>query len=63
MKQPWTTEEIAFIEQRWETMDDAELADAIRRPMSSVAAKRLDLGFKRRRRGGDARRYCYGSTA
>jgi hypothetical protein len=51
----WTEREIAFIRQQWRTLDDAGLAAALDRPMSSVASKRLKLGLKRPRANGDGR--------
>jgi hypothetical protein len=44
---PWTEDELAFLREHWEKMDDATLAIALNRPMSSVAKRRLSLGLKR----------------
>jgi hypothetical protein len=48
---PWTDEERAFLLAHWEELDDAALALALRRPMSSVTHRRLGLGLKRSHTG------------
>src|SRR5689334_4607379 len=48
----WTGDELAFIRDHWEEMDDAALAVALNRPMSSVEGKRRELGLKRARGAG-----------
>jgi hypothetical protein len=52
MLQSWTDEERSFIRDHWREMDDAQLAAALRRPMSSVSHIRLKLGLKRPRHTG-----------
>lgn len=57
MKRPWSEAEISFIHQHWGRLDDAGLASALRRPMSSVADVRLKLGLRRGRGVGGNNKY------
>jgi hypothetical protein len=45
----WTEEELTFLREHWETLDDAALAAKLERPMNSVSHMRLSLGLKRPR--------------
>ena len=53
----WAADEIGFIREHWQRLDDAALGVALSRSMSSVATKRLDLGLKRPRPSLSARHY------
>jgi hypothetical protein len=46
---PWIDADILFIREHWEDLDDGALAAALERRMSSVEAKRRELGLKRQR--------------
>jgi hypothetical protein len=45
----WTEEELTFLQEHWQTLDDAALAVRLDRPMNSISHVRLSLGLKRPR--------------
>jgi hypothetical protein len=53
----WTEEELTFLREHWEALDDASLAAKLGRPMNSVTTARLQLRLKRPRASGLANRY------
>jgi hypothetical protein len=46
---PSNEEEITFLREQWDSLDDAALAQSLGRRMRSVATVRLRLGLKRPR--------------
>lgn len=47
--QRWTESELGFLQQHWQKLTDEEIAQAVNHPVSSIRAKRYELGLKYRR--------------
>jgi hypothetical protein len=56
-RRPWTSDELQFVTENWQRMDDEAMAAKLKRTTSSVSTVRQKLGYKRPSSSGSSWRY------